>query len=341
MHSRYHSNGHQLHFDSDETHLADHHLLYENDPDAHGSGSGSSDAVVLPVHPLVSSVLYLNLPDEEDIGGPTLVTDQLLSTSSVLSSSSSLSLENIAMESNQSNITTTCNNNTNNITNDLSNRQGWLYRGQCNRLAMFNAKYLHGVIPGTLNNTTTTTTINNNNVHTKRRLTFMVGFWEHINARQRSTDVVNIDNIAKTHSCINNNNTTMLVDDMGAPLTAGPGQNFPSDYYTAVTSQGGACPYKWLEEIYDYSPSLCSSTLISDDVKEARFTSVRNNNININNNSSQDLRTCYSYVPVVWEPVLCNNNNNIDLHTKTMNKHVSTSAVRTEIVQYHECFQGF
>lgn len=82
VHSRVHSSGHQLHFDSDETSIED----------------GGA-----PHHPLVSCVLFL----DADVGGPTLVTDQLL------------------------------------CDDHLAN-QGWLFYGHENRLVMFDAKYLHG-----------------------------------------------------------------------------------------------------------------------------------------------------------------------------------------------------
>jgi len=54
VHSRPHSSGHQLHFDSDETRL-------------HKEST--------PQHPLVSVVLFIN---EGSVGGPTLVTNQTL-----------------------------------------------------------------------------------------------------------------------------------------------------------------------------------------------------------------------------------------------------------------------
>ena len=54
VHSRSHTSGHQLHFDSDETRI---------------EGGGT------PRHPIASIVIYLG---QNDVGGPTLVTDQLL-----------------------------------------------------------------------------------------------------------------------------------------------------------------------------------------------------------------------------------------------------------------------
>jgi len=85
VHSRVHSSGHQLHFDSDETSIED--------------GGGK-----VPHHPIASCVLFLSA----DVGGPTIVTDQLLS-------------------------------------DDQLANQGWLFYGQENRLVMFDAKYLHGM----------------------------------------------------------------------------------------------------------------------------------------------------------------------------------------------------
>ncbi len=113
---RPHSSGHQLHFDSDETAIE----------------SGKP-----PMHPIVSSVLYLS----DSTGGPTLVTNQLLK-------------------------------------GDLAT-EGWLVPPKKNRLATFDAKYLHGVIPGRGPTTQST----------DRRLTFMVGFWRNICAIPRGIDV--------------------------------------------------------------------------------------------------------------------------------------------------------
>ena len=78
---RPHSNGHQLHFDSDETAI---------------------EGGAAPVHPIMSSVLFVS----DVTGGPTLVTDQTLSGSLAT--------------------------------------QGWLVPPKRNRLAIFDAKYLHG-----------------------------------------------------------------------------------------------------------------------------------------------------------------------------------------------------
>lgn len=113
---RPHSSGHQLHFDSDETAIE----------------SGKP-----PMHPIVSSVLYLS----GSTGGPTLVTNQLLK-------------------------------------GDLAT-EGWLVPPKKNRLATFDAKYLHGVIPGR----------GPAKQSTDRRLTFMVGFWRNICAIPRGIDV--------------------------------------------------------------------------------------------------------------------------------------------------------
>ena len=114
VHSRPHTSGHQLHFDSDETRIAD----------------GGT-----PQHPICSCILYL----EEDgtIGGPTLVTDQTL----------------------QGGMAT----------------QGWMCFPKMGRLVAFDATMLHGVIPGR----------GPNPDPSKRRLTFMVGFWRKIEAVDR------------------------------------------------------------------------------------------------------------------------------------------------------------
>ena len=91
-----------------------------------------------PRHPICSCILYLE--ESGKIGGPTLVTDQTLGGG-------------IASK-------------------------GWLCFPRNGRLVAFDAKYLHGVIPGH----------GPNPAPGKRRLTFMVGFWDNIEAKDRGID---------------------------------------------------------------------------------------------------------------------------------------------------------
>jgi hypothetical protein len=115
VHSRPHCSGHQLHFDSDETAI---------------------DQGEKPNHPIVTMIIYVT----DSLGGPTLVTDQVLG----------------------SNLAT----------------NGWLCHPKANRALIFDAKYLHGVLPGRGVSP---------DIHA-RRLTFMVGFWEGIKASYRGVD---------------------------------------------------------------------------------------------------------------------------------------------------------
>jgi hypothetical protein len=89
-HNRPHSCGHQFHFDSDEPKLE--------------RGNGEIGAVT---HPIFSTIIYLT---PGLVGGPTLVTDQLLSGALAT--------------------------------------KGWLVLPALNRVAVFDGRYLHGVIPG-------------------------------------------------------------------------------------------------------------------------------------------------------------------------------------------------
>ena len=93
-----------------------------------------------PHHPLVSAVLFVS-DDEPCIGGPTLVTNQTLAG------------------------------------NELATL-GWLCHPKQNRLCLFDAQFLHGVIPGKGPNPSSES----------RRLTFMVGFWDKITAQDRGVD---------------------------------------------------------------------------------------------------------------------------------------------------------
>ena len=90
-----------------------------------------------PRHPICSVVLYLTGDDDPQVptGGPTLVTNQILGG-------------NLGSE-------------------------GYLCYPKKGRVCMFDAKYLHGVLPGRGAATE----------RGKRRLTFMVGFWESIGAK--------------------------------------------------------------------------------------------------------------------------------------------------------------
>lgn len=273
VHTRYHSNGHQLHYDSDETHLYENDLLYEKDPSQlrHEAEKGPK---ARPVHPLVSTVLYLN---EEPIGGPTLVTNQLLFPSdSVDSSGSSASSES----------------------NALVTRCGWMCEGKLNRLAMFDAKYLHGVIPGTGHCPPTTPTPNAGKdddsgaeAHSRRRLTFMVGFWDTICSQQRPSQP-------------------------DGSLTPGPGQHFPeyhaSDDDSDLNTSARRSRYKWVDEIYEYSPNKDQSSGMEVDA-----------------NDDTSSNGC-TFVPLIWEPI-----------TASADSSSSGCAAVSAEPEYHQCFQGF
>jgi len=91
-------------------------------------------------NPIVSCVLYLDVggSDEAPVGGPTLVTDQFLAGSEGKLAS-----------------------------------KGWLVRPRLNRLAVFNGKLLHGVIPGA----------GPTPVAGGRRITLMIAFWRTIETK--------------------------------------------------------------------------------------------------------------------------------------------------------------
>ncbi|KAI8622370.1 hypothetical protein BC830DRAFT_1162989 [Chytriomyces sp. MP71] len=91
VHTRAHSAGHQLHFDS----------AHEG---AHSNSKKRKRKA--PVHPIASCVVYLS----EDVGGPTLVTNQRLG-------------------------------------DPLADR-GWMVESRLNRVVMFDGSVLHGVVPG-------------------------------------------------------------------------------------------------------------------------------------------------------------------------------------------------
>ena len=120
VHSRPHCCGHQLHYDSDESRI---------------------EAGGTPNHPVATVVLYLS---QDEIGGPTMISDQLL--------------------------------------NQSMGENTWLVHPKENRIVVFNAKYLHGVIPGV-------GPIPTGNIH-DRRLTLMIGFWKALEATDKGLDHV-------------------------------------------------------------------------------------------------------------------------------------------------------
>ncbi|KAI9020529.1 hypothetical protein DFJ74DRAFT_131379 [Hyaloraphidium curvatum] len=125
-HSRPHSSGHQLHFDSENEGITPLET-------AHGSNA--------PRHPVVSCIVFLS-PDPAP-GGPTLMTDQTLATK------------------------------------DLDDVKGWLAYGKRGRVAFFDARYLHGVIPGRMAAEMGADA---------RRATFMVGLWDKVAKQEPRPD---------------------------------------------------------------------------------------------------------------------------------------------------------
>ena len=131
-------------------HCSGHQLHFDSDETAIEAGCKAQ-------HPICSLVIYLGGDNDSDagvtssssssssrggdvVGGPTLVTNQRLG-------------------------------------GELAS-QGWLCYPKCNRLAVFDAQYLHGVISGRGPNPGVR----------DRRLTFMVGFWKSIKAQARGVD---------------------------------------------------------------------------------------------------------------------------------------------------------
>jgi hypothetical protein len=109
VHSRVHASGHQMHYDSDEKHIA----------------RGGK-----PRHPIFTVVLYLS---DEGFGGPTCLTNQKL--------------------------------------NGQRGNCAWLCPTKPNRLMLFDATYLHGVLPGV-------GTVGDG----QRRVSFMIGFWSSLSS---------------------------------------------------------------------------------------------------------------------------------------------------------------
>ena len=77
---------------------------------------------------------------------------------------------------------------------------GWICHSKENRLAMFDASYLHGVIPGRglpgpqcskqgAATSSSSSSSGGTAVGSARRLTFMVGFWKEIAAKDRGVDM--------------------------------------------------------------------------------------------------------------------------------------------------------
>lgn len=91
-----------------------------------------------PQHPVLTCVLYLS---EAGTGGPTVLTNQLLAGQTLAT-------------------------------------KAWMVAPEANRLLIFDARFLHGVIPGTGPTTSCQA----------RRTTLMVGFWRSLEAKEKGND---------------------------------------------------------------------------------------------------------------------------------------------------------
>jgi len=179
VHCRHHNSGHQLHYDSDETAIEDCNSgaagetagANANATGAAGSGKGK------PRHPLVSCVVYLDGNDgNNDINSSS-------SSSSSSSSGSSGMTGGPTMVTNQR------------LGGPLATL-GWLCYPAVGRVCAFDASFLHGVLPGrgptpapptgpTPTCAGASAGAGASGGEKRRRLTFMVGFWESIHARYR------------------------------------------------------------------------------------------------------------------------------------------------------------
>ncbi|KAL3913917.1 MAG: hypothetical protein SGARI_000405 [Bacillariaceae sp.] len=127
----------------------------------------------------MSTILYLNSTENTNVGGPSLITNQLLSSKS------------------------------------LTNTQGWLAFGKPRRMVAFDGKVLHGVIPGkgfvkdtvdvedddavelgsgdddsgdsAERTTSTSTSSRPQQQKPRRRVTLMLAFWKDIKIRPSNT----------------------------------------------------------------------------------------------------------------------------------------------------------
>jgi hypothetical protein len=127
-HNRPHASGHQMHFDSDN------------------EGIGGVR------NPIISTILYLS--DNHNVGGPSLITNQTLQSTS------------------------------------LSNVLGWLAYSRPHRLVAFDGKVLHGVIPGkgvVSDRDFDSSTSSLQHQQSLRRVTLMLAFWKNIQIRDSST----------------------------------------------------------------------------------------------------------------------------------------------------------
>lgn len=124
-HNRPHPSGHQMHFDSDN------------------EGIGGVR------NPIISTILYLS--ENDDVGGPSLITNQTLQSTS------------------------------------LSNIRGWLAYSRQRRMVAFDGKVLHGVIPGKGVAVPSSDDDKTQSLRPpRRRVTLMLAFWKDIEVRVSS-----------------------------------------------------------------------------------------------------------------------------------------------------------
>lgn len=176
VHSRPYCNGHQFHYDSDETNTSD----------------GEA-----PRHPLATCVLYCcEAGNDFIIGGPTLLTNQALPSSIKDIHEETKSVTGPVQDP------------------QVLATKGYICLPKHNRMTTFDSRYLHGVIPGRqfpINGSAASSAANNSSSKrvkvenrdgitsssnscteassdNNRRLTVMIGFWDGICARDRGAN---------------------------------------------------------------------------------------------------------------------------------------------------------
>ena len=179
--------------------------------------------------------------------------------------------------------------------------EGYMVLPKLNRMVMFDAQYLHGVIPGR--------GFNPDPHNNQRRLTFMVGFWKEIAAKDRGLD------------------------------TAGPGQPFPPL---------GRTKYTWPAEMTTAameSGSHVGSHSADSRTNGNSNSNNKNNNSTVFARVPGALSDSAAMEPIqplklsaIWEPIEAGVDPSLIEEGIPMKKLPTTVA---ETPHYSTCFQGF
>jgi hypothetical protein len=240
-HNRPHVTGHQLHFDSDN--------------------EGQGDRIR---HPVVSCILYLS---ESASSAPITTTTTTTTTSATLSSTSSSSSTSTTTSSSFSMSPPSLITNQRRVSHRAADK-GWLIVPKLRRLAVFDGRVLHGVLPGQ-----GVLLSSASSASPPRRVTLMLAFWRHIQVRAASPPSQQPPQPSLSSSSVDQ--AAAVTDTGGTPRRrGGAAQPFPMNQKTDECSKDGdgdsdsSCCWAWHLRQPLPSPTSTSTSSPNDNASQ-------------------------------------------------------------------------